>query len=395
MAAIILKPGREKSLLRRHPWIFSGAIAGIDGQPEAGDTVDVRAADGVILAKGAFSPHSQITVRVWSFDPAEEIDPPFFRRRLERALAYRNLLLKDRNQSAYRLVHAESDNLPGIIVDRYEDYLVCQFLSAGAERWKKEMASLLNEMLPVSGIYDRSDPQVREKEGLPPQSGILSGEMPPALITIQEGPCQFLVDVQRGHKTGFYLDQRENRNALDEFAEGTEVLNCFSYTGAFGIRALKSNASKVTHIESSGPALEIAKRHAELNRLDATRVEHVEDDVFHRLREYRKSGRQFDLIILDPPKFVESRSQIERASRGYKDINLLAFQLLRRGGLLFTFSCSGLMPSLLFQKIVADAALDAHREAQVIRFLSQSWDHPTSLSFPEGTYLKGLICRVW
>jgi 23S rRNA (cytosine1962-C5)-methyltransferase len=395
MAAVILKPGREKSLLRRHPWIFSGAVAGVDGEPEAGDTVDVRAADGAILAKGAFSPHSQITVRVWSFDPAEEIDPPFFRRRLERAAACRNFLLKDRDRSAYRLVYAESDNLPGIIVDRYQDFFVCQFLSAGAERWKGQIASLLNEMLPVSGIYDRSDTQVREKEGLPPQSGILSGEMPPALIMIQEGPCRFLVDVQRGHKTGFYLDQRENRNALEEFAEGTEVLNCFAYTGAFGIRALKSNASKVTHIESSGPALEIAKRHAELNRVDGSRVENVEDDVFHRLREYRKSGRQFDLIILDPPKFVESRSQLERASRGYKDINLLAFQLLRQGGLLFTFSCSGLMPALLFQKIVADAALDAHREAQIIRFLSQSRDHPTSLNFPEGAYLKGLICRVW
>jgi 23S rRNA (cytosine1962-C5)-methyltransferase len=395
MAAVILKPGREKSLLRRHPWIFSGAIAGVDGEPAPGETVDVRAADGVVYAKGAFSPHSQITVRIWSFDPAEEIDLPFFRRRLERAAAYRNLLLKDRNQSAYRLVHAESDYLPGIIVDRYEDYLVCQFLSAGAERWKKEITSLLNEMLPVSGVYDRSDPQVREKEGLPPQSGVLCGEMPPALIMIREDPCRFLVDVQRGHKTGFYLDQRENRDTLAEFAEGTEVLNCFAYTGAFGIRALKAGASKVTHIESSGPALEIAKRHAELNGLDVSRVESVEDDVFGRLREYRKSGRQFDLIILDPPRFVESRSQLERASRGYKDINLLAFQLLRQRGLLFTFSCSGLMPSLLFQKIVADAALDARRDAQIIRFLSQSWDHPTSLNFPEGTYLKGLICRVW
>jgi 23S rRNA (cytosine1962-C5)-methyltransferase len=395
MAAIVLKPGRERSLLRRHPWIFSGAIAAVDGEPEAGDTVEVRTAGGAILAKGAFSPHSQITVRIWSFDPAEEIDLPFFRRRLERAAAYRDLLLEKKDRSAYRLVYAESDNLPGIIIDRYEDFLVCQFLATGAERWKKEIASLLEEMFPVSGIYDRSDPQVREKEGLPPRSGVLAGEMPPDLIMIREGPCRFFVDFQRGHKTGFYLDQRENRDALSEFAEGAEVLNCFAYTGAFGIRALRSNASKVVHIESSGPALELAKRHAELNGIDTGRVENVEDDVFHRLREYRHSGRQFDLIILDPPRFVESRSQLERASRGYKDINLLAFQLLRRGGLLFTFSCSGLMPALLFQKIVADAALDAHRDAQIIRFLSQSWDHPTSLNFPEGTYLKGLICRVW
>ena len=395
MAAVVLKPGREKSLLRRHPWIFSGAIAAVDGEPEAGDTVDVRTSDGAVLARGAFSPHSQITVRIWSFDPAEEIDLPFFRRRLEQAAVYRDLLFEKKDRSAYRLVYAESDNLPGIVVDRYEDFLVCQFLTAGAERWKREIASLLEEMFPVSGIYDRSDPQVREKEGLSPRSGVLAGEMPPDLIMIREGSCRFLVDFQWGHKTGFYLDQRENRDALDEFAEGAEVLNCFAYTGAFGIRALRSNALKVIHLESSGAALELAKRHAELNGIDPTRVENVEDDVFHRLREYRHSGRQFDLIILDPPRFVESRSQLDRASRGYKDINLLAFQLLRRGGVLFTFSCSGLMPALLFQKIVADAALDAHRDAQIMRFLSQSCDHPTSLNFPEGTYLKGFICRVW
>lgn len=395
MAAVILKPGREKSLLRRHPWVFSGAIAGVDGEPEPGDTVDVRAPDGPILARGAFSPRSQITVRVWSFDPEEEIDVPFFRRRLEQAVAYRDLLLENRDRSAYRLVHAESDNLPGIIIDRYEDFLVCQFLTAGAERWKKVMVSLLGEVLPVSGIYDRSDPQVRKKEGLPPHSGVLSGEKPPSFIMIREGPCRFLVDVQRGHKTGFYLDQTENRYALAEFAKGSEVLNCFAYTGAFGIRALKAGASKVTHIESSGLALELAKRHAQLNDLDDSRLENVEDDVFNRLRAYRSSGRQFDIIVLDPPRFVESRSHLEKASRGYKDINLLAFQLLRKGGALFTFSCSGLMPSLLFQKIVADAALDARRDAQIVRFLSQSWDHPTSLRFPEGTYLKGLICRVW
>jgi 23S rRNA (cytosine1962-C5)-methyltransferase len=395
MAAIVLKPGREKPLLRRHPWVFSGAVAGLNGEPQSGDTVEIMASDGTRLGRGAYSRHSQIMARVWSFDPNEEITPAFFHSRLERAVAYRRLMLKTKPQSAYRLVHAESDGLPGIIIDRYEDFLSCQFLTAGAERWKKEVVTALEKILSVSGIYERSDPDIRDKEGLPSLTGLLSGKMPPDLITIQEGPCRFLVDIQHGHKTGFYLDQSENRAAVAEYAEGLEVLNCFAYTGGFGIWALKAGAAKVTNIESSEPALALAKRHGPLNQLDDAKIDHIEGDVFQVLRVYRDAGRQFDLIILDPPRFVLARSHLERASRGYKDINLLAFQLLRRGGILFSFSCSGLMPHDLFQKIVADAALDAGREAQIIRLLSQSWDHPTALNFPEANYLKGMICRVW
>ncbi len=411
MSSVSLKPGREKSILRHHPWIFSGAIKKIDGSPGLGETVEVRATDGSPLAWGAYSPQSQIAVRLWTLDPEQPITPTFFRARLDRALAARRALGFDLSpnipsaspvtphasrftphSSAYRLVNAESDFLPGLIVDRYGDYLVCQFLSAGAEHWKPEIIKLLNELVPNAGIYERSDVDVRQKEGLSPVAGVLSGSPPPDLIEIQEGECRFAVDVQHGHKTGFYLDQRDNRSLLAAYSRDREVLNCFAYTGAFGVWALKGGAVKVTNIESSAGLLELAQRNLELNQLDSTKVEHVTGDVFQVLRQYRDSRRQFDLIILDPPKFAESRSQVERATRGYKDINLLAFKLLRPGGILFTFSCSGLIPPDLFQKIVADAALDAGREAQIIRRLTQAADHPVALNFPEGEYLKGLVC---
>jgi 23S rRNA (cytosine1962-C5)-methyltransferase len=406
MPNVILKPGREKSLQRRHPWIFSGAIAGIEGNPGVGETVEVDAADGTRLALGAYSPHSQIAVRIWTFDPTESISPPFFRARLTRAFAAREVSLHASSRSipvgrptphaltAYRLVNAESDGLPGLIVDRYGDFLVCQFLSAGAEYWKREIVALLADLLPYAGIYERSDVDVREKEGLAPATGVLAGSPPPDLVEIDESGCRFAVDVRGGHKTGFYLDQRDNRVPLAEYAGGREVLNCFAYTGAFGVWALKGGAVKVTNVESSAAALDLARRNVELNGLDASRVENFAGDVFHVLRQYRDARREFDLVLLDPPKFAESRSQVEKASRGYKDINLLAFKLLRPGGLLFTFSCSGLVTPDLFQKIVAGAALDAGREAQIVRRLTQAPDHPVALNFPEGEYLKGLVCRV-
>jgi len=408
MPSVTLKPGREKSVLRHHPWIFSGAIEKIEGTPGVGETVEVRASSGSPLAWGAYSPQSQIAVRLWSLDPEQPITPTLFRARLDRALAVRrdlgfypdpNILSSSRvtphaSLSSYRLVNAESDFLPGLIVDRYRDYLVCQFLSAGAEHWKPEIVKLLDELVPNTGIYERSDVDVRQKEGLAPITGVLSGDPPPDLIEIQENDCRFAVDVQRGHKTGFYLDQRDNRALLAEYSRDREVLNCFAYTGAFGVWALKGGAAKVTNIESSAGLLELAQRNLELNQLDTAKVEHVTGDVFQVLRHYRDSRRQFDLIALDPPKFAESRSQVERAARGYKDINLLAFKLLRPGGVLFTCSCSGLIPPDLFQKIVADAALDANREAQIIRRLTQAADHPVALNFPEGEYLKGLVCRV-
>ncbi len=395
MPAVILKPGREKSLQRRHPWIFSGAIEKVEGDPRSGETVEVRSAGGTPLALGAYSPHSQIAVRTWTFDPTESVSPAFFRARLTRALAARHQVFpKHLVSNAYRLVNAESDGLPGLVVDRYGEYLVCQFLSAGAEYWKREIVTLLADLLPYTGIYERSDVDVREKEGLSPATGVLAGSPPPDFVEIDEYGCRFAVDVRGGHKTGFYLDQRDNRALVAKYAEGREVLNCFAYTGAFGVWALKGGAVEVTNVESSATALDLARRNVELNGLSASKVENTAGDVFHVLRQYRDARRQFDLIVLDPPKFAESRSQIETASRGYKDINLLAFKLLRPGGVLFTFSCSGLIPPDLFQKIVAGAALDAGRDAQIVRRLTQAPDHPVALNFPEGEYLKGLVCRV-
>lgn len=395
MASIILKARREKSLRRRHPWIFSGAIANVEGLPQPGQTVDILTLDGTAYGRGAYSPRSQIAVRVWTFDPSEEVSPAFFRARLERAIRSRHTLVGTHNLVAYRLVHAEADGLPGLIVDRYGEVLVCQFLTAGAEYWKRTIVAQLEQLIPNAGIYERSDVDVRQKEGLAPCTGVLSGRPPPELVEIQEGPCRFAVDIKRGHKTGFYLDQRDNRAHVVEYAGGAEVLNCFAYTGGFGIAALKAAATKVTNVESSSAALVLAQRNVELNSLDMAKVENVEGDTSMVLRQYRDSRRQFDVIILDPPKFAKSRSQLERASRGYKDINLLAFKLLRPGGILFTFSCSGLMDPYLFQKIVADAALDAGRDAQILRRLTQAPDHLSALNFPEGSYLKGLVCRVW
>ncbi len=391
---IKIKKDREKSLLRQHPWLFSGAIEKVVGEPQAGETVELRAHDGRFLGYGAWSPQSQIAVRVWSFDEKEAIDADFFRRRLTRAIAQRESLCIPGVSDAVRLVNAESDGLPGLIIDRYADYLVVQLLSAGAEFWRESILAALTDLKTVTGIYERSDVDVREKEGLPMCQGLLWGSEPPEFITIHENSRRLLVDVRNGHKTGFYLDQRENRHKITEFAAGREVLNCFAYTGGFAVAALSAGAAKVTNVESSADALEVLNRNVALNGLDPAKVENLTEDVFQILRKFRDSGRSFDLIVLDPPKFAESKSQLERASRGYKDINLLAFKLLRPGGVLFTFSCSGQMVPELFRKIVADAALDAGKTAQIILRLSQSADHPTALSFPEGHYLKGLVCRI-
>jgi 23S rRNA (cytosine1962-C5)-methyltransferase len=395
MGIIILKPGREDSLKRRHPWVFSGAVAEVKGNPGNGETVDILASDGIWLAAGAYSPHSQIRVRIWSFLPGEAIGPEFFRKRLEHAITLRKCLLegKDKETTACRLVNAESDGLPGLVVDRYHDFLVCQFLSSGAEFFKDEITGHLTGITHAKGIYERSDTDTRVMEGLEPRAGTIRGEDPPELVEIKEHGLRFLVDIRKGHKTGFYLDQCENRLAVAGFSKDSEVLNCFSYTGAFGLWAIKGGAAQVTNVESSPEALAIGLRNAEINDM-GQKFLCLEDDVFQVLRGMRDADRKFDLIILDPPKFAASAKQVPRASRGYKDINLLAFKLLKPGGTLFTFSCSGHVPPDLFQKIVADAALDARREAQIIRYLGQASDHPISLNFPEGHYLKGLIIRV-
>jgi 23S rRNA (cytosine1962-C5)-methyltransferase len=395
METITLKPGRDESIHRRHPWIFSGAVQHENKALAAGQTVAVADADGTPLATGAYTFQSQIRIRIWSFDPAEKIGPPFFKMRLRRAQAYRNAIFSNRRVSAYRLVNAESDGLPGLIVDRYGDFLVCQFLSAGAEFWKAEIVQQLVEMMPVKGIYERSDGEGRNKEGLKSCRATLWGSAPPDLLEFREGDIRFLVDVRNGHKTGFYLDQRENRALVSEYSRGASVLNCFAYTGGFGLQALKNGkAARLTNVEGSADALQIGRKHIELNGLTAAEVEDIQGDVFEVLRGFRDRQRRFDLIILDPPKFAAAAGKVKTAARGYKDINLLAFKLLRSGGILFTFSCSGHVHAKLFQKIVADAALDSGRDVQLVRHLEQAPDHPVALNFPEGAYLKGLICRV-
>ncbi|MEI8206411.1 MAG: class I SAM-dependent methyltransferase, partial [Kiritimatiellales bacterium] len=357
-------------------------------------------------------PQSQISLRVWSFNPETIIDAAFFRTKLQnainarchltgRALSPKAPLIEERTArravpttNAVRLVAAESDGLPGLIIDRYADWLVCQFLSAGSEHWKDTIVELLQEIFPGLSIYERSDVSVREKEGLPSRCGVLAGTEPPEHVEINENGMRLLVDIKGGHKTGYYLDQRDSRAAVRDWAAGRDVLNCFSYTGGFGVAALLGGAKHVLQMDSSEPALDIAKKNAELNGLDPAASEYMCGDVFKELRRFRDSRRDFDLIILDPPKFIESRSQLDGGARGYKDINLLAFKLLRPGGLLFTFSCSGLMEMPLFHKIVSDAALDAGRSAQILAVLNQSPDHPVALNFPEGAYLKGLLCRA-
>ena len=391
---VILKPGREKSLRRRHPWVFDGAIAQVQGKPGSGETVLVQAANGTALAVGSYSPTSQIRVRVWSFDPTVSIDTNFFQGQLKAAIAARQALLNDSTQTACRLVAAENDGLPGLIVDRYNDVLVCQFLTAGSEFWREALCQLLQEHFPECGLYERSDVDVRAKEGLAARTGGLSNPAPPDPLVIQEGPVQILVSVKTGHKTGFYLDQRENRSLMASLSQHKQVLNCFSYTGGFSLMALAGGASHVLNVEASDTAIALSEENHHLNGFSASQYDHQQGDVFQVLRQCRDRRQQFDLIVLDPPKFAESQSSLERAARGYKDINRLAFLLLRSGGWLMTFSCSGLLSSQLFQKIVADAALDAQRQAQFVRHLGQAADHPTLLSFPEGFYLKGLLCRV-
>ncbi|HCC78143.1 MAG: 23S rRNA methyltransferase [Chloroflexi bacterium GWB2_49_20] len=397
MPALIIKPGREKSLRRHHPWIFSGAIEREVEVSTSGQTVELLSSQGEFLAQAAYSPHSQIRARVWTYEQDEKVDVDFFRKRITTALSVRQKLgLFTSNPSAdplsaYRLIHAESDGLPGLIVDRYANCLVTQFLTAGVEYWKETLADLLVELTGIGDIYDRSDAEVRQLEGLPAAMGPLRGS-PSDQILITENGLTFKINISQGHKTGFYLDQRLNRLRVRSYARGCDVLDCFCYTGGFTINALAGGAKTVLALDASAEALELAGKNIALNDLPLEKVEFMEGDVFHSLRKFRDARKSFDMIILDPPKFAQTQAQVERAARGYKDINLLAFKLLRPGGVLVTFSCSGGISPDLFQKIVAGAALDAGVNAQIVEVLSQAGDHPVSLNFPEGAYLKGLVC---
>ncbi|RKF18475.1 23S rRNA (cytosine(1962)-C(5))-methyltransferase RlmI [Alginatibacterium sediminis] len=393
-ATIVLNPKREKSLLRRHPWIFSKAISKIDGEPQLGETVDVVSASGQWLARAAYSPNSQIRARAWSFERKQKIDSKFFEARIKSAQSLRGLLARFSEGDSYRLVAGENDQLPGITIDRYADVLVLQLLSAGAEFHRQTIIDALIKLYPQCCIYERSDVDVRKKEGLEPRVGVIHGQLPAQPMIIQENGLQLLVNIESGHKTGYYLDQRNNRKLIGSLSKGKNVLNCFSYSGGFGTYALAGGASKVTNVDVSAPALELAAKNAEINQLDTQRLVNLNADVFAQLRVYKEQKVSFDLIVLDPPKFVDSKASLAKASRGYKDINMHAMALLPKGGLLASYSCSGLMPRDLFQKIMADAALDAGRQIRFIKSLEQAEDHPVGGAYPEGYYLKGFLCVV-
>lgn len=390
---LVLKPGREKSLVRRHPWVFSGAIARVEGGPQAGETVIIKSAGGDSLAIASYSPASQIRARVWSWGEDELPGAELFQKRLQRAVEMRQPLLSQTN--AARLVHAESDGIPGLVVDRYADVLVVQFLSCGVEHWRDVIIQLLAELPGINTVYERSDAEVRDLEGLPQRIGLVSGKSPSDLVQIVENDLKYDVAIARGQKTGFFLDQRSNRLALRRLAAGKQVLDCFSFTGGFAINALAGGAASVTLVESSNDSLALAEGNLQLNGFGKGQYDLLETDVFTQLRKFRDEDRKFDLVVLDPPKFAPTRKQVKRAARGYKDINLLAFKLLKPGGVLFTFSCSGGVDAQLFQQIVAGAALDAGVEAQITTHLHQDADHPVALNFPEGEYLKGFICRIF
>ena len=388
MKAIRLREGKERSLQRRHPWVFEGSIA--KGRADTGETVRIEAHDGRFLAWGAYSPQSAIRVRAWSFVETERIGAEFFARRVQRAVGFRARLAVD--SDAVRLVHGEADGLPGLVVDRYGDTLVAQFGFVGAERWKQPIADALLAATGAQRLYERSDLGVRRLEGLPEQQGWLRGDGATQL-QIREHDWQLLVDVAQGHKTGFYLDQRDNRR---HFAQAVrhfgcaEVLNCYSYTGGFTLAALAGGARQVTSVDSSAPALALAQQHVQLNGFDPARHTVADADVNAYLRSCLEQGQHFDAIVLDPPKFAHTAAQAERAARAYKDINRLALKLLRPGGLLFSFSCSGGIGPELFHKIVAGAGIDAGVDAAIVQRMAAAPDHPTTLEFPEGDYLTGL-----
>ncbi|MGC9520572.1 MAG: class I SAM-dependent rRNA methyltransferase [Anaerolineae bacterium] len=406
---VVLKRGREAAVLRRHPWVFSGSVGRVQGSPDAGALVSVLSHAGEFLAWGHYSPHSQIRVRLFSWTASRTPDTPeFWRSRLSCAIQLRAPLLSPGGAptTCGRLVYAESDGIPGLIVDRYADTVVMQALTVGIERRKALFADLLWDVLEanevtIRSLYERSDVDGRDREGLKPHTGLLRGDPPAERILIRENGLGFWVDVRGGHKTGFYLDQRENRLRMGDLVRRQVdlgrppvLLNAFAYTGGFAVYGLEAGARSVVNIDTSGDALAIGQANFRLNDQDTGRVEDVEGDVFEVLRRFRDEGREFDMVVLDPPKFAHTQRDVQGAARGYKDINLQAIHLLRPGGLLLTFSCSGAISDDLFQKIVFGAALDTGREVQIVGRLMQADDHPVALTFPEGAYLKGLVCRV-
>jgi 23S rRNA (cytosine1962-C5)-methyltransferase len=392
--ALVLKPGKEKSLRRRHPWIYATAIARVLGKPQPGETVAIQAADGGWLAWAAYSPASAIRARAWTFDERDRIDADWMHARVQAAVAARAPLASDTD--AVRLIFGESDGLPGLIVDRYRDQLVTQFQSAAVDAWRAPLLAALLQATGCANVFDRSDGATRTREGLAPLTGVLAGVEPPAAIEIVERQLRFLVDVRRGHKTGFYIDQRDNRRLARELAahfalsHRPRALNCFSYTGAFTVALLAGGAGEVHSVDSSAEALRVAREHVALNGFAAGAASWREADAFEALRTLRAEAAQYDLIVLDPPKFASSHHHVDRAARAYKDINLNALKLLAPGGSLLSFSCSGAIDVDLFQKIVAGAVIDAGVDAWLVQRLGAGYDHPLAMTVPESEYLKGV-----
>jgi 23S rRNA (cytosine1962-C5)-methyltransferase len=397
--AVVLKPGKEKSLRRRHPWVYATAVSHVTGNPAGGATVAVRGADGAWLAWAAYSPASSIRARAWSFAEGDVVDAAFLRERVRAAVAARSELAT--SSTALRLVFGESDRLPGLIVDRYADQLVTQFQGAGVDAWRQDLVAALVEATGCANVFDRSDGATRAREGLPAISGVLAGAEPPDMIAVTEHGLRFLVDVRRGHKTGYYVDQRENRGLAcrlaQEFANhhgrGARALNGFCYTGGFSVAMLAGGAASVHSIDSSGDALRLAREHVQLNDLPAEAATWDDADAFDALRALKGQGAQFDLIVLDPPKFASSHHHVDRAARAYKDINLNALKLLAPGGHLLTFSCSGAIDVDLFQTIVAGAVIDSGVDAWLVQRLAAGSDHPLMMTVPESEYLKGVWLR--
>lgn len=394
VATVHLKPQKCKSLRRLHPWVFSGAIEKVKGTPALGETVSIHSAEGDWLGYGAWSPQSQIRVRVWSFQQKDTIDADFFLARIQAAKALRDGL--NITSNAYRVVAAEADELPGVTIDKYDNWLVCQLLSAGADVWRESIVGALRSVFPECNIYERSDVDVRSKEGLAQRTGVLFAHPDAAadeLIWIKENGLELGIDITQGHKTGYYLDQRDSRLAVQKYSNGKRVLNAFSYSGGFGLFAAQAGATEVVNLDVSASALAQATANHQRNQLDTARLTNLQQDVFQALRDFHHRGERFDTIVLDPPKFVDSKANLNSACRGYKDINMMACKLLNPGGTLLTFSCSGLLSNELFQKVVADAALDAKRPLHIIERLFQGADHPVRTNFPESLYLKGLVLR--
>lgn len=394
VATVHLKPQKCKSLRRLHPWVFSGAIEKVKGTPALGETVSIHSTEGDWLGYGAWSPQSQIRVRVWSFQQKDTIDADFFLARIQAAKALRDGL--NITSNAYRVVAAEADELPGVTIDKYDNWLVCQLLSAGADAWRESIVDALRSVFPECNIYERSDVDVRSKEGLAQRTGVLFAHPDAAadeLIWIKENGLELGIDITQGHKTGYYLDQRDSRLAVQEYSNGKRVLNAFSYSGGFGLFAAQAGATEVVNLDVSASALAQATANHQRNQLDTAKLTNLQQDVFQALRDFHHRGERFDTIVLDPPKFVDSKANLNSACRGYKDINMMACKLLNPGGTLLTFSCSGLLSNELFQKVVADAALDAKRPLHIIERLFQGADHPVRTNFPESLYLKGLVLR--